>query len=81
MRSFVLDGPFSLNGYAEVPENASTDYMDEVYEDLDVWGGLTFWVVTLVFVDNASIYSWGAVISLAVYTALISNHYDGKHDE
>ena len=42
MRSFVLDGPFSLNGYAEVPENAPTDYMDEVYEDLDVWGGLTF---------------------------------------
>ena len=42
MRSFVLDGPFSLNGYAEVPENAPKDYMDEVYEDLDVWGGLTF---------------------------------------
>ena len=42
MRSFVLDGPFSLNGYAEVPENAPTDYMDEVYDDLDVWGGLTF---------------------------------------
>ena len=31
--------------------------------------------------SNANIYSWGAVISLAVYTALISNHYDGKHDE
>ena len=42
MRSVVLDGPFSLNGYAEVPENAPKDYMDEVYEDLDVWGGLTF---------------------------------------
>ena len=42
MRSFVLDGPFSLNGYAEVPENAPTDYMDEVYDDLDVWGGITF---------------------------------------
>ena len=42
MRSFVLDGPFSLNGYAEVPENSPKDYMDEVYDDLDVWGGLTF---------------------------------------
>ena len=42
MRSFVLEGPFSLNGYAEVPENAPTDYRDEVYDDLDVWGGLTF---------------------------------------
>ena len=42
MRSFVLDGPFSLNGYAEVPENAPSDYMDNVYDDLDVWGGLTF---------------------------------------
>ena len=42
MRSFVLDGPFSLNGYAEVPENAPTDYMDNVYENVDVWGGLTF---------------------------------------
>ena len=42
MRSFVLYGPFSLNGYAEVPENAPSDYMDNVYDDLDVWGGLTF---------------------------------------
>ena len=42
MRSFVLDGPLSLNGYAEVPENAPTDYMDNVYENVDVWGGLTF---------------------------------------
>ena len=41
----------------------------------------TFWVVSTVFMSNANIYSWGAVISLAVYTALISNHYDGKHDE
>ena len=41
----------------------------------------TFWVVTLVFVDKASIYSWGAAIGLAIVTALISNHYDGKHDE
>lgn len=42
MRSFVLGGTFSLNGYAEVPENAPADYMDKVYEDLDVWWGLTF---------------------------------------
>lgn len=41
----------------------------------------TFWVVTLVFMNNASIYSWGAVIGLAIITALISNHYNGKHDK
>ena len=41
----------------------------------------TFWVVTLVFMDSASIYSWCAVIGLAIVTALISNHYGGKHDE
>ena len=41
----------------------------------------TFWVVALVFVDNASIYSWGAAIGLAIVTALISNHYGGKHDK
>ena len=41
----------------------------------------TFWVVTLVFMDNASIYSWGAAIGLAIVTALISNHYNGKHDK
>ena len=41
----------------------------------------TFWVVTLVFMDKASIYSWGAVVGPAIATALISNHYDGKHDE
>ena len=41
----------------------------------------TFWVVTLVFMDSASIYSWLAVISLSIIIALISNHYDGKHDE
>ena len=41
----------------------------------------TFWVVSLVFMDNASIYSWVAVIGLAIITALIINHYDGKHDE
>ena len=41
----------------------------------------TFWVVALVFVDKASIYSWIAVIGLAIVTALISNHYNGKHDK
>ena len=41
----------------------------------------TFWVVTLAFVDNASIYSWGAVVGPAIATALISNHYNGKHDK
>ena len=42
MRYFTFDGRLSLNGYAEVPENAPSDYMDNVYDDLDVWGGLTF---------------------------------------
>ena len=41
----------------------------------------TFWVVSTVFMSNASIYSWGATIGLAIVTALISIHYDGKHDE
>ena len=41
----------------------------------------TFWVVTLVFVDKASIYSWIVAILLAIITALFSIHYDGKHDE
>lgn len=41
----------------------------------------TFWVVTLVFMDKASIYSLGTAIGLAIVTALIDNHYDGKHDE
>ena len=41
----------------------------------------TFWVVSLVFVDKASIYSWIVAVLLAIVTALISNHYDGKHDE
>ena len=41
----------------------------------------TFWVVTLVFVDKASIYSWIVAILLATITALFSIHYDGKHDE
>ena len=39
------------------------------------------WVVTLLFVSNASIYSWGAAIAVSVTYALISNQYDGKHDE
>lgn len=42
MRYFTLGGPFSLNGYAEVPETAPTDYLDSVYQDVDVWWGLTF---------------------------------------
>ena len=37
--------------------------------------------VTLVFVSNASIYSWGAGIAVSAACALISNHYNGKHDE
>ena len=41
----------------------------------------TFWVVSLVFVSNASIYSWIVAIGLAIVTALISNHYNGKHDK
>lgn len=41
----------------------------------------TFLVVTLVFMDNASIYSWCTVIWLSIATALISNKYHGKHDK
>ena len=41
----------------------------------------TFWVVTLVFMDKASIYSWIVAVLLAIITALFSIHYDGKHDE
>ena len=41
----------------------------------------TFWVVTLVFMDKASIYSWIVAILLAIITALFSIHYDGKHDK
>ena len=41
----------------------------------------TSWVVAQVFVSNASIYSCGAAIAVSVAGALISNHYDGKHDE
>ena len=40
-----------------------------------------FWVVTLAFVDKASIYSWIVATLLAIITALISNHYNGKHDK
>ena len=42
---------------------------------------MTIWSVTLVFVSNASIYSWVAMIAVSVASALIINHYDGKHDE
>ena len=41
----------------------------------------TFWVVSLVFVDKASIYSWIVAILLAIVTALISNHYYVNHDK
>ena len=41
----------------------------------------TFWVVTLVFMDKASIYSWIVAVLLAIITALFSIHYDGKHDK
>ena len=41
----------------------------------------TIWVVTLVFMDKASIYSWIAVTGLAIIITLISNKYGGKHDE
>ena len=44
-------------------------------------GFATIWSVTLVFMSNANIYSWVSVIALAIVTALISNHYDGKHDK
>ena len=40
-----------------------------------------FWVVSTVFMSNASIYSKGAVIGLAIVTALISNKSDDKHDK
>ena len=40
----------------------------------------TIWSVALVFVGNADVYSWLAVIALSIIIALISNHYDGKHD-
>lgn len=41
----------------------------------------TFWVVTLVFMDKASIYSWIAVITSSVIITLISNRYDTKNDD
>ena len=42
---------------------------------------MIIWSGTLVFVNNASIYSWVAAIAVSVSCALIINHYDGKHDE
>lgn len=42
---------------------------------------MTIWVVTLLFVSNASIYSWGAAIAVSIAYALISNQHGGKHDE
>lgn len=42
MRYFTFDGPLSLNGYAEVPESAPTDYLDDIYSSIKVWWGLTF---------------------------------------
>ena len=41
----------------------------------------TIWSGVLVFVCNAGIYSWLAVIALSIVVALISNKYDGKHDK
>ena len=42
---------------------------------------MIIWSGTLVFVNNASIYSWIAAILLAIAISLISNKYHGKHDE
>ena len=42
---------------------------------------VSIWVVGMLFASNASIYSWVAVIGLAIVSALISNKYHGKHDE
>ena len=42
MRHFLFNGPYSLNGYVEVPEHFPEDYMDKVYNDIEVFGGLTF---------------------------------------
>ena len=44
-------------------------------------GFVTIWSVTLVFMSNASVYSWIVAILLAIITALFSIHYDGKHDK
>ncbi len=41
----------------------------------------TIWSVALVFVGNADVYSWLAVMELSIITALFSIHYDGKHDK
>ena len=42
---------------------------------------MMIWSGTLVFVNNASIYSWIVAILLAIATALIINRNKGKHDE
>ena len=67
MRSFVLDGPLSLNGYAEVPENAPADYMDNVYENVDVWEGLTF--------------GWYGVVRSGELISIYNNELAWKDDE
>lgn len=41
----------------------------------------TIWSAALVFVSYASIYSWVAVITSSIVIALVSIHYDGKHDD
>ena len=41
----------------------------------------TIWSVALVFVSNADVYSWLAVMELSIVAALISNKYGGKHDK
>lgn len=42
MRYFTFAGPYSINGYAEIPMSAPADYMNPIYKDIDVWGRLTF---------------------------------------
>lgn len=52
-------------------------------------GNFCFWLIVLMslsagaysFASSANIYTWIVVILLAIITALISNHYDGKHDK
>ena len=41
----------------------------------------TIWSVALVFVSNADVYSWLAVMELSIVATLISNKYGGKHDK
>ena len=38
-------------------------------------------VVTLSFVSNANIYSFGVAIAVSVSYALFNNKHKGKHDE